>query len=105
MIMEIDNFNYIKINGKEYMDLVHDNLYPPLKKLENYLDFIRDLVSKSCKTNKFIKKNEFEHLVYNAFLYFLTNFVKYFILLIRLISFLAFSMSFSSLESLKILCQ
>ena len=73
MIMEIDNFNYIKINGKEHINLVHDNLYPPLKKLENYLDFIRDLVFKSCKTNKFIKKSEFEHLVYNAFLYFLTN--------------------------------
>ena len=73
MIMEIDNFNYIKINGKEHINLVHDNLYPPLKKLENYLDFIRDLVFKSCKTNKFIKKSEFEHLVYNTFLYFLTN--------------------------------
>lgn len=73
MIVEIDNFNYIKIDEKENINLTHYNIYSPLKKLEYYLDFIRNLVFKSCKTNKFIKKNELEHLVYNAFLYFLTN--------------------------------
>lgn len=71
MIVEIYNFNFIRINEKEIK--LFYNTYPPLKKLECYLDFIKELVSNSYKNNKFIKKDEFEHLVYNTFLYFLIN--------------------------------
>jgi len=73
MIVEIDNFNFIKIDEKENINLTHYNIHSPLKKLECYLDFIDELVSKSYKNNRFIKKNEFKNLVYNAFLYFLIN--------------------------------
>ncbi|CAB3290111.1 conserved protein of unknown function [Methanocaldococcus lauensis] len=72
MIVEIDNLNFIKIDKKEIIKLFY-NIYQPLKKLEYYLDYIKDLVSKSYKDNKFIKKDEFEHLLYNIFLYYLIN--------------------------------